>query len=739
MVESAGPSPELEAIASLTHRDPHQVLGPHLVGDDTLAVRTYLAGASEASLSWKSGAELHPMKRVHPDGIFELRCAVSQRPAPSAYRFFAGQASFFDPYAFEPTLGELDLHLLAEGKHRCLHRCLGAHVRQHQGVEGVAFALWAPAAQRVSVVGDFNDWDGRRHVMRLLGPGVWELFVPEIGAGALYKFEVVGSDGAVVLKADPVGQAMELRPQTASRVVQSSYRFTDEQWIAQRPHQVIERLPMAIYEVHLGSWKHREGPRDQPAHPNWLSYQQLAEELVDYVADMGFTHIELLPVMEHPLDLSWGYQVGGYFAPTCRYGSPDDFRYLVDRCHQRGIGVILDWVPAHFPKDAFALGRFDGTALYEHLDPRLGEHRQWGTYIFNYGRNEVRNFLIANALYWLEEMHVDGLRTDAVASMLYLDYGAKEPEEWLPNAHGGRENIAAIDFIRELNDTVHERCPGCFIIAEESTAWPGVTHSTAAGGLGFDFKWNMGWMHDTLRYFSKDPIHRRYHHGLLTFGLMYAFSERFLLPLSHDEVVHLKKSLLSKMAGDRWQQLANLRALYAHMWAHPGKKLLFMGGELGQWLEWSEEQPLDWALLEDADHAGLQQLVRDLNHLYRDSPALYEADAEPQGFHWIDANDSDQSVVSYLRFARDVDRRRQYLMCVANFTPVVRRAYRVGVPCNAAHREILNTDAGCYGGSGLGNLGRVEIEQVPAHGYGQSLCLTLPPLSALWLVPFDSG
>jgi 1,4-alpha-glucan branching enzyme len=534
---------------------------------------------------------------------------------------------------------------------------------------------------------------------------------------------------------------MELRPGTASVVTVSDFVWNDGEWIAERERQDLGRLPMSIYEVHLGSWRQHPGPRRHHGRPNWLSYRELAGELVDYVADMGFTHIELLPVMEHPFDGSWGYQVGGYFAPTSRYGSPDELRAFVDRCHQRGIGVILDWVPAHFPKDAFGLGRFDGTALYEHLDHRQGEHKQWGTYIFNYGRNEVRNFLIANALYWLDEFHVDGLRADAVASMLYLDYAAEGDGDWVPNRYGGREHIEAIELLRELNDVVRARHPGCAVIAEESTAWPGVTHPTRAGGLGFAFKWNMGWMHDTLDFFEKDPVHRAFHHGKITFGLMYAFSERYVLPLSHDEVVHMKGSLLGKMSGDEWQRLANLRALFGHMWAHPGKKLLFMGGEIGQHREWSEERSLDWELLEQPSHAGLKRLVADLNRSY---PAMWAEDDLSSGFRWVDANDSAQSVVSYLRLAASGGETeaaqveladRDYVLCVGNFTPVPRHGYRVGVPRPGIHREALNTDAGDYGGSGMGNLGAVEARPVPCHGLPASVELTLPPLSMLYFVP----
>ncbi len=730
-------STDLDRLAAFRHRDPHTILGRHR-SDGGVVFRILRPDVREAWLvdDLADGAAPRPMERIHPGGVFMLEADAGEPPPPGAYQIELrgplGTHRYHDPYAFSPTIGELDLHLIAEGRHRELYRVLGAHVMEHQGVQGTRFSVWAPAAERVSVVGDFNHWNGGIHMMRFLGPGVWELFIPGLGEGTVYKFEIRGPGGDVFVKSDPMARQMELRPGNASVVEVSRHAWRDAHFVEARPRDAWRR-PLSIYEVHLGSWKHVPGPRRVAAHPNWLSYRELAEELSAYVADMGFTHVELMPVMEHPYDGSWGYQVGGYYAPTSRYGTPDDFRYFVDRCHQRNIGVIVDWVAAHFPKDAFALGRFDGTALYEHLDPRKGEHKQWGTFVFNYGRHEVRNFLIANALYWLDEFHIDGLRADAVASMLYLDYAAQDAGEWLPNEYGGRENLEAIAFLRELNDTLHERFPGCLVIAEESTAWPGVTHRTATGGLGFDFKWNMGWMHDTLDYFAKDPVHRSFHHNRLTFGLMYAFSERFLLPLSHDEVVHLKRSMLDKMAGDRWQKFANLRALYAHMWAHPGKKLLFMGGEIGVWKEWSEDVPLDWGLLGDRHHAGLTALLRDLNRIYREHPALWRADAEPRGFRWIDANDNQQSVVSYIRFDPEED--GDYLVCVANLTPVPRTGYRIGVPRAVRHREILNTDADVYGGSGTGNLGAVEPSDVPCHGFDASLSLTLPPLAALYLVP----
>jgi 1,4-alpha-glucan branching enzyme len=686
------------------------------------------------------------MERVHPAGLFEARFPGVSYPADGRFpyqlelRFADGNSSVeLDPYAMPPTLGDIDRHLLAEGRHWELYRVLGAHVREVDGVSGTSFAVWAPNARRVSVLGDFNHWDGRRHAMRRMGEGFWELFIPGLGEGALYKYEIKTPEGHLTVKTDPVAQAMELRPATASRVYTSRYAFQDGDWMQERGRIDSRKKPLTIYEVHAGSWRRVQG--EGPPYEGgmrWMTYRELADHLVDYVAELGFTHIELMPVMEHPFDGSWGYQVAGYFAPTSRFGDPDDLRYFIDRCHQRGIGVILDWTPAHFPKDAWALGRFDGTALYEHLDPRLGEHREWNTYIFNYGRHEVRNFLVANALYWLDEFHIDGLRVDAVASMLYLDYAA-QGGDWVPNRYGGRENIEAIDFIRELSNRVHERCPGAILCAEESTAWPSVTHATYVGGLGFDFKWNMGWMHDTLDFFKHEPIHRAFHYHQLTFGLIYAFSEKFLLPLSHDEVVHLKRALLSKMPGDYWQMLANLRALYGYMWAHPGKKLLFMGGEIGQFAEWSEKTELDWGLLSVPEHAGLKRLVTELNALYKKYPAMYELDDEHHGFRWIDCTDHMQTVISFIRYGDGAGDQMSpsgtHVVFIGNFTPVPRHHYRIGVPRRGAYLEVLNTDAVQYGGSGVGNLGRVEVEDVPSHGFPQSIVLSLPPLGVLWLVP----
>jgi 1,4-alpha-glucan branching enzyme len=734
-------SPEdLDRIANVDHPDPHSVLGPHRVGAE-LVVRAFRPEAAEVVVR-PDDRSIKPrmMARVHPAGVFQAAFEVDR---PFSYRLELraprGSTLMRDPYAFDPALGAPALGPGEEGAYRHLYRRLGAHVREEAGVRGTAFAVWAPGARRVSVVGPFNRWDGRLGAMRRGPGGVWEIFLPDVVEGAAYKFQIKTADGLLTMKSDPCAQAAELRAPNASQIVRREYVFGDDDWMrARREAGDTAMRPMSIYEVHLGSWRRKEGGR-------WMTYRELAHELVDYVADHGFTHIELLPVMEHPFDGSWGYQVTGYFAPTSRFGSPDDLRYFIDRCHARGLGVILDWPPAHFPKDAYALGRFDGTPLYEHIDPQRGEHREWKTFVFDYGRPEVKNFLIASALYWLDEFHADGLRVDAVASMLYLDYAARHPGEWTPNRFGGRENLEAVAFLRELSDAVHREYPGAVLCAEESTTWPGVTRPTYVGGLGFDFKWNMGWMHDTLDYFELDPVFRAFHHKSLTFGLMYAYSERFLLPFSHDEVVHLKRAMLSKMPGDRWQQHANLRALYGYMWAHPGKKLLFMGGEIGQWREWNHDTELDWGGLADVDHAGLQHLVRDLNAVYRRYAALWELDASPAGFTWIDANDAIQSVATFVRYPRvpgvpEEEHPRRidtgvFVVFAGNFTPVPRHGYRIGVPRRCRYFEVLNTDAPIYGGSGMGNMGVVACEDVPSHGFEQSIVLTLPPLAALYLVP----
>ena len=624
---------------------------------------------------------------------------------------------------FSPTLGELDLHLFGEGKHDRIYEKLGAHVLTHGGRRGVAFAVWAPSANQVSVVGDFNGWKGENHRMRRLGKsGVWELFIPGLKAGELYKYEIKHGRRKF-LKADPYAFMMEVPPDTSSIVFKSKYKFRDRVWITKRKKRQAWREPLSIYEVHLGSWRRVPDESNRS-----LTYREIAPLLADYVIANGFTHVEFMPLKEHPYGPSWGYQVSAYYAPSARYGTPDDLRFLINHLHQRGIGVIMDWVPAHFPKDAFALGRFDGTALYEHLDPRKGEHPDWGTYIFNYGRNEVRNFLIGNALFWLREFHLDGLRVDAVASMLYLDYSRKEGE-WAPNEFGGRENLEAIAFLKELNEATHRECPGALMIAEESTAWPQVSHPVYAGGLGFDFKWNMGWMHDTLTYFQTDPLFRAGNHNALTFGLMYAWSENFILPFSHDEVVHMKGALLNKMPGDEWQKFANLRALYAYMWAHPGKKLLFMGGEFGQWREWTETESLDWHLLETPTHKGVLALIKDLNKLYQKHGALWEADSDPAGFSWIEVDNAAENVIAFRRISPSTGNE---IIFVSNFSPVVREGHRIGLPRKGGYKQILNTDNEKYGGGGFGVVESIRAEKTSWHGMDYSAAITMPPLGVMW-------
>ncbi len=622
------------------------------------------------------------------------------------------------------TFGELDLHLFAEGKHEHIYEKLGAHMATHDGVKGVSFAVWAPSAESVSVVGNFNGWDGSRHVLRRLGEsGVWEVFIPGLTAGELYKYEIQSPGLPVSLKADPYASYAEEPPNTSSVVYESNYRFRDATWMRRRATAEHFRRPLSIYEVHFGSWRRIADENCRP-----LTYREMAEPLAKYVRELGFTHVEFLPLKEFPYGPSWGYQVSNYYAPSARYGTPDDLRYLIDYLHRKSIGVIMDWVPAHFPKDAFALGRFDGTALYEHLDPRKGEHPDWGTYIFNYGRSEVKNFLIANALYWFREFHIDGLRVDAVASMLYLDYSRNEGE-WVPNQFGGRENLEALAFLKELNEVTHRECPGTIMIAEESTAWPMVSHPTYTGGLGFDFKWNMGWMHDTLKYFQTDPLFRAGNHNALTFGLIYAWSENFILPLSHDEVVHMKGSLLNKMPGDTEQKFANLRALYAFMWAHPGKKLLFMGGEFGQWREWTETESLDWHLIEEPQHGGLQKLLRDLNRIYRKQECLWEADGEPTGFAWIDVANASQNVIAFRRLSPSTGAE---IICVYNFSAVTIEGYRLGLPRAGKYKPLLNTDAESYGGAQKGPAKRIAAEAIRHHGLEYSVVITLPPLAGLW-------
>ncbi|MBI4270962.1 MAG: 1,4-alpha-glucan branching protein GlgB [Candidatus Rokubacteria bacterium] len=728
----------IRALVAGAHGDPFAVLGPHRVeagGRPAVAIRVYLPGATSVRIV-APGVLAAPlaMARLHPDGLFER--VVTERAEPFPYRLevaYGGGAPTVrdDPYRFPPTLGDFDRHLLAEGTHYEAHEKLGAHRRVLDGVEGTVFAVWAPNARRVSVVGDFNAWDGRRHPMRLHpANGVWELFVPGVGEGSRYKYEIVGPGGELLaLKADPYAFASELETPSTASVVASldGYAWDDGRWMAERGRRQALESPIAIYEVHLGSWARvpEEGDR-------FLSYPELAERLAAHVRELGYTHVELLPVSEHPFYGSWGYQPIGYFAPTRRHGSPTDFMAFVDTLHRHDIGVILDWVPAHFPRDPHGLVWFDGTHLYEHADPRLGEHPDWGTLVFNYGRREVANFLLTNALFWLERYHIDGLRVDAVASMLYLDY-SRRPGEWVPNRYGGNENLEAIAFLKRFNEVVYARHPDVLTVAEESTAWPMVSRPTYLGGLGFGLKWNMGWMHDLLDYMSRDPVHRAHHHNQLTFGLLYAFHENFVLPLSHDEVVHGKAALQQKMPGDDWQKFANLRVFYAFMYGHPGKKLLFMGGEFGQTREWHHDRSLDWHLLDAGPyHRGLQRLVRDLNHLYRSERALHEVDFEPAGFEWVDCNDWQSSALAFLRRARDP---HDVALIVCNFTPVTRHGYRVGVPAPGVWRERLNTDAAAYGGGGTGNAGGVWTEPVPWHGQPHSVVLTLPPLGALFFTP----
>ncbi len=719
---------EIRSIIRGELADPFSLLGMHCLGGSgpaPLEIRTFCPAASSAWVVRTDGSP-EPMALVHRDGLFVW---ASSGPAmPSAYllRFETADGSSWtteDPYCFLPQLGELDLHLFSEGTHLRMHDVFGARPWRAGSVDGVLFSVWAPNASVVSVVGNFNGWDRRRHPMRSRGSsGIWELFVPRILEGEMYKFAVTGRDGIVREKADPLASRYEMRPRTASVVSgESRYEWRDGDWMTRRAASSPFCSPLSIYEVHALSWRR---PGDDRL---FLQWRELASSLVPYAAGLGFTHIELLPVMEHPFDGSWGYQTLGYFAPTSRLGSPEDFAFFVDTAHEAGLGIILDWTPAHFPSDAHGLACFDGTSLYEHEDPRLGRHPDWGTLIFNYGRNEVRGFLTAAALAWFDRFHVDALRVDAVASMLYLDYSRKQGE-WVPNREGGRENLDAVEFIRHLNEKVHGLHPGAFTIAEESTAWPGVSRPVWDGGLGFSFKWNMGWMHDTLRFLEQDPIYRKFSMNELTFSQLYAYSENFVLPLSHDEVVHGKSSLLGKMPGDDWRKFANLRLLLAYQWAHPGKKLLFMGCEIGQRSEWNHDSELEWALLEHAPHRGIQSLVRDLNTLLREKPALHEMDHDPAGFRWVDFHDADHTVVSFRR----VDSRGGSVLCVFNFTPEPRSGYRIGVPGTGFYRELLNTDSSTYSGGGLGNLGGVQSEPVPSHGMSRSLLLTLPPLAALF-------
>jgi len=746
--EIAGlPPDELNSFLSGTHADPFRILGPHRLGAD-LVIRTFRPDAKKIEILLATGG-VRPTggldrqrqngpdspipsqlpieaEKIHRDGFF---CAT----VPNATRDLAYQlrltnwhgsdTTLGDPYRYGPIMGEVDLHLFGEGQHWKIYDKFGAHPRKIDNDTGVYFAVWAPNAQRVSVVGDFNNWDGRVHPMRrLLGAGVWELFIPGVGEGAHYKFEIRTHARTLLLKSDPFAFFSQHGTSTASLVYNlERYHWSDAQWMESRRGKNWPESPISIYEVHLGSWRRKLEEDNRQ-----LSYLEFAETLLPYVLEMGYTHIELLPIAEHPFEGSWGYQVTNYYAPTSRFGTPDELRHFIDKCHQAGIGVIMDWVPAHFPKDAHALAEFDGTDLYEHMDPRQGEHQDWGTLIFNYGRNEVRNFLIGNALFWLDYYHIDGLRVDAVASMLYLDYSRK-PGQWIPNVFGGRENLDAIYFLKRFNEVCYEKFPGIMTIAEESTAWPGVSRPTYLGGLGFGFKWNMGWMHDFLEYMSLDSIYRRYHHGNITFSLLYAFQENFILVLSHDEVVYGKRSLLSKMPGDEWQKFANLRMFYAWMYGQPGKKLLFMGGEFGQRNEWNHDTSLDWRLLNLPRHDGLRRLVQHLNYIYKSEPALWQQDGTYEGFEWIDFHDADNSVVSFIRRSRE----GEIVVFVVNATPIVRHDYRLGVPDAGYYREIINTDAQTYGGSNVGNYGGVRSEDRPWMAREHSILIHLPPLATL--------
>jgi 1,4-alpha-glucan branching enzyme len=726
------------------HENPFEVLGPHEIeqnGRPAMAVRAYLPEAQRAWVVDANQGGTRPMRRIHPAGLYEAICSASEgvkntlNPPPLApnyqlrVMYKSGEThTMHDPYAFAPMLTDYDLHLLGEGTHWRSYQRLGAHLRNVDGVVGVNFAVWAPNAESVAVVGNFNMWDRRSHAMRKHIPsGVWELFIPGIGVGTQYKFAVKQHGGHVVEKCDPYGFYAEVPPRTANIVTDlDTYQWNDADWIAKRPEHNALDAPISIYEMHLGSW--RRDPNDPS---RWLSYREIAQPLVDYCKQMGFTHVQMLPVSEHPFTGSWGYQTTGYYAATSRYGTPQEFMHLVDLCHQNGIGVIIDWVPAHFPKDDHGLRWFDGTALYEHSDPRKGEHPDWGTLIFNYGRNEVRNFLLSNALFWFDKYHIDGLRVDAVASMLYLDYSRKEGE-WEPNCFGGRENLEAIDFLKKFNEESHLQYPGVLTIAEESTAWTGVSRPTYLGGLGFSLKWNMGWMNDTRQYMHKEPIHRKYHQDELTFSLIYAFTENFCLPMSHDEIVHGKGSLLDQMPGDLWQKFANLRLLYGYMWTHPGKKLLFMGGEFGQWNEWNCNESLQWHLLQWNSHEGVQRYLGDLNALYRREPALHQVDFEWFGFEWIDCHNWQDSVLVYIRKAKDP---QDYVIVCCNFTPVPRIGYKIGVPEACWFEEISNSDSTFYGGSDLGNGGGIQALPQESHGRPASMQVTLPPLGLVVFKP----
>ena len=735
-VETTVSQEQINAIGYSYHRDPFEVLGMHAAqfkGRQVIAVRAYFYDVRESFVYVPAEDKLYPMTRMPDTGFFEAIFADRAATFPYQLETIDDQGKrtrFHDVYSFWPVMSEDDLYLMGEGKHYKIYEKLGCHLITHQGVAGAMFAVWAPNAKRVSVVGNFNQWDGRRHPMRMRGAsGVWELFVPGLPEGELYKYEIKTQLDHLYVKTDPYAFFCEKRPNTSSIIARlDHFSWNDQDWLYQRAHENPLEKPISIYEVHLGSWM-----RVSEEENRFLTYRELAERLIPYVKDLGFTHLELLPIAEHPLDTSWGYQVANYYAVTSRYGKPEDFMYFVNECHRQGLGVLVDWVPAHFPRDSHSLAYFDGTCLYEHADPRKGEHKDWGTLIFNYGRNEVRNFLVGNALFWFEKYHIDGIRVDAVASMLYLDYSRKEGE-WLPNKYGGRENLEAIDFLRELNEAIFREYPGALSIAEESTSWPAVSHPTYLGGLGFNLKWNMGWMNDMLSYMSKEPVHRKYHQNMITFALLYAFHENFVLVLSHDEVVHGKRSLLDKMPGDLWQKFANLRAFYGFMLGHPGKKLLFMGAELGQWNEWNCDSSQDWHLLDYDNHRQLKQYLRDLNHLYSAEPALHKADFDYRGFEWIDFRDADRSIIAFLR--RSVEGKHPIIVFVCNFTPVPWQDYRIGVPFPGYYKEVLNSDSTYYGGSNVGNEGGgCMAEPTPWQGHQYSLDLTIPPLCTLILKP----
>ena len=717
---------ELDSVVHAYHGNIFAVLGPHQMHNGNYAVRTFLPEASKVIVvDRENHSHIQVLNKIHPAGVFEGEASLRSRSQYKLEVHYGDNKTIVeDTYRFPSDLSPTDVYLFGEGTHEKLYRWLGAHLREIDGVKGTLFTVWAPNAKRVSVVGEFNFWDGRHHVMRHhAASGLWELFIPGVEADTLYKYEILSqSHGVLPLKADPMGFAAQHPPETASKVMApSDFSWSDEQWLARKVEQGHRDQAVSIYEVHLGSWK-RRGQQGE----DYLTYLELADELIPYVQTLGFTHIQLMPISEFPFDGSWGYQPVGLYAPTSRFGSPDQFREFINRCHLAGIGVLIDWVPGHFPSDGHGLAFFDGSPLYEHADPRQGFHPDWNTYIYNYGRCEVANFLFSNALYWFDEFHIDGLRVDAVASMLYLDY-SREADDWVPNVHGGRENLEAIALLKRVNQKVYEHYPNAMMVAEESTAWPGVSHPVYAGGLGFGYKWNMGWMNDSLRYMSNDPIHRRYHHHDMTFSLLYAFNENFMLPLSHDEVVHGKGSLLDKMPGDAWQKFANLRAYYGFMWAHPGKKLLFMGCEFAQGREWDHNSSLDWHLLDETHwHGGVQKLVEDLNHLYSSTPALYYDDCEARGFEWLDADDNGASVFAFARKAHN-----DFVVVVSNMTPVLREGYRLGVPKLGFYKERLNTDAGIYGGSEKGNAGGVNAEAVSSHGRENSITITLPPLATV--------